>query len=323
MAGTCNDCGAPTWGRYRICPDCRKARKRKGGYSSSRSSGSGERWVCNSCGYGWRSKKSFGSPAVCPRCKESDITPYAKTPAGKREFIMKIIFVVGIFVAMFIFINSSAKHYDNERANSPQALAEQAKQECLSSGGFYYSQTCTPLESIQNHKNLCNSDGMKPIIFLTGSGGNWDCYKGKIESDKLSESQKTEVLNCENLGNVPVITDKVNCVELTSSPQSSSQETISPEEELTNFCISQFSNEGIFDLKKTDYQNDFSSASDWIRNNYENSALTQEQKEHNINYIIENQLPKQGYPIIITSGSKKDGQITSQGFYYCNENGVI
>jgi hypothetical protein len=236
---------------------------------------------------------------------------------------MKIIFVVGIFVAMFIFINSSAKHYDNERANSPQALAEQAKQECLSSGGFYYSQTCTPLESIQNHKNLCNSDGMKPIIFLTGSGGNWDCYKGKIESDKLSESQKTEVLNCENLGNVPVITDKVNCVELTSSPQSSSQETISPEEELTNFCISQFSNEGIFDLKKTDYQNDFSSASDWIRNNYENSALTQEQKEHNINYIIENQLPKQGYPIIITSGSKKDGQITSQGFYYCNENGVI
>jgi len=83
------------------------------------------------------------------------------------------------------------------------------------------------------------------------------------------------------------------------------------------------SGNGIFDLKKTDYQSDFSSASDWIRNNYENSALNQEQKEHNINYIIENQLPKQGYPIVITSGSKKDGQITSQGFYYCNENGVI
>jgi len=101
------------------------------------------------------------------------------------------------------------------------------------------------------------------------------------------------------------------------------QETISPEEELVNSCISKFSNGGIFDLKKTGYQDDFSSASEWIRDNYENSALTQEQKEHNINYIIENQLPKQGYPIVITDGSKKDGQITSQGFYYCNENGII
>ena len=76
-------------------------------------------------------------------------------------------------------------------------------------------------------------------------------------------------------------------------------------------------------MKKTGYQSDFSSASDWIRNNYENSALTPEQKEHNINYVIENQLPKQGYPLVITSGSKKDRQVTSQGFYYCNENGTI
>ena len=164
---------------------------------------------------------------------------------------------------------------------------------------------------------------MKPIIFLTGLEGSWDCYRGKIEGDKLSESQKTEILNCENLGNVPVITDKVNCIELSSLSQSSNQETTSPEEELINFCISQFSNAGIFDLKKTGYQNDFSSASDWIRNNYEGSALTQEQKEHNINYIIENQLPKERYPIVITFGSKKDGQIISKGFYYCNENGVI
>lgn len=324
MAGTCNDCGAPTWGRYRVCPDCRRARKRSGGYSSGRSFGSGERWICNSCGYGWRSKKSFGSPAICPRCKKSDITPYSKTTEGKIEFIVKIIFIVGIFVAMFLFINSSSKHYEDERANFPQAIAKQIEQECLSNNGFYYSQTCTPLESMQNHKNLCNADGMKPIIFLTSSGGNWDCYKEKVESDKLSESQKTEVLNCENLESVPIITDKVNCVELTYSPQDLNQETTSsPKEELINSCISQFSNAGIFDLKKTSYQDDFSSASDWIRNNYENSALTEEQKEHNINYIIENQLPKQGYPIIITSGSKKDGQVTSQGFYYCNKDGII
>ena len=324
MAGTCNDCGTSTWGRYKICPDCRKARKRKGSYSSNRSSGSGERYVCNSCGYGWRSKKSFGSPAICPRCKKNDIILYSKTPAGKRELIVKIILIIGILVTIFIFINSSSKHYEDERANSPQAIAKQIEQECLSNNGFYYSQTCTLLESIQNHKNLCNNDGMKPIIFLTGSGGNWDCYKGKVESNKLSESQKTEVLNCENLENVPVITSKVNCIELTSPSQNPNQENISPEKELINFCISQFSNAGIFDLKKTDYQSNFSSASDWIKENYENLALTEEQKEHNINYIIENQLPKSEYPIVITSGSKEvSSSMVAHGFYYCNENGVI
>lgn len=105
--------------------------------------------------------------------------------------------------------------------------------------------------------------------------------------------------------------------------ETSPQKTVSLEEELINFCNLQFSNVGIFNLKSIGYLEDFSSASSWIENNYENSALTQEQKEHNINYIIENQLPKQGYPLVITFASKKDGQITSQGFYYCNENGVI
>ncbi|MDP2628774.1 MAG: hypothetical protein Q8P15_02670 [Nanoarchaeota archaeon] len=102
MAGTCNDCGASTWGRYRLCPDCRKARKRKGRHSSNgRSSGSGERWVCNSCGYGWRSKKSFGNPAVCPRCKESDIIPHSQTPEGKAEAITKRAIVLIILCVTF------------------------------------------------------------------------------------------------------------------------------------------------------------------------------------------------------------------------------
>jgi hypothetical protein len=100
-------------------------------------------------------------------------------------------------------------------------------------------------------------------------------------------------------------------------------ETLSPKEELLTFCNSKFLNYGISDITKTGYPDDFSSASEWIEDNYENSALTQEQKDHNINYIIENQLPKQGYPIVIAFGSKKDGQITSQGFYYCNEDGMI
>jgi len=319
MASTCKYCGRDTWGRYQLCPDCRKDRKRKGSnYSGGRNSGAGERYVCNSCGYGWRSKKDFGSPAFCPRCKEENIIPYRKTDQYKREVAIKLIFFIGILVAFFFLINSN----NSDKTKSPQELINKIREECLSTNGFYYSQTCTPIESIKNHKTLCNSDGLKPIIFLTGSGGNWDCYKGKIESDKLSESQKTEVLNCENLGEVPIVTDMVNCIELT--PPSSNQETISPEKILINSCISKFSSAGIFDLKKTDYLGDFSSASDWIRNNYENSALTQEQREHNINYIIENQLPKEGYPIVITLASKREGpQITSQGFHYCNEMGII
>lgn len=224
MAGTCNDCGAPTWGRYRICPDCRKARKRKSPHAASN-----EPYICNDCGYGWKSKKTFGSPSICPRCKSKNIIAYRNTDQYKQEQKRKriaglVIFGVSILVILFMIFSSTPE---------------------------------TPISKI---------------------------------NQTSSESTKIQ---------------------------------LTPEEELTNFCVSQFSNAGIFDLKKTDYQNDFSSASDWIRNNYENSALTQEQKEHNINYIIENQLPKQGYPIVITSGSKKDGQVTSQGFYYCNENGVI
>ena len=224
MAGTCNDCGAPTWGRYRICPDCRKARKRKSPHAASN-----EPYICNDCGYGWKSKKTFGSPSVCPRCKSKDIIAYRNTEQYKEEQKRKritglVIFGISILVILFMVFSFNT-----------EAPINKINQ--------------TSLES--------------PNIQLT------------------------------------------------------------PEEELTNFCISQFSNVGIFDLKKTDYQNDFSSASNWIRNNYENSALTQEQKEHNVKYIIENQLPKQGYPVVLTSGSKKNGQVTSQGFYYCNENGII
>ena len=224
MAGTCNDCGAPTWGRYRICPDCRKARKRKSPHAASN-----EPYICNDCGYGWKSKKTFGSPSICPRCKNKNIIAYRNTKQYKQEQKRKriaglVIFGVSILVILFMVFSSTTK---------------------------------TPIS------------------------------KPNQTSSELPQIQLTS------------------------------------EEELTSFCISQFSNAGIFDLKKTDYQNDFSSASEWIRNNYENSVLTQEQKENNINYIIENQLPKQGYPIVITSGSKKDGQVTSQGFYYCNENGVI
>ncbi|MFH1503280.1 MAG: hypothetical protein ABIE36_01330 [Candidatus Diapherotrites archaeon] len=327
MAGTCKYCGANTWGRYRICPDCRKERKRKGnrfvgsGYSSS-----GGRYVCKSCNYHWTSKKSFGSPAICPNCKSDDIVDYTTTDEYKKDQAIKFFIIITIITGFFLFIYLSGKHYDaereNQRANSPEELIEKAQEECLSAGSFYYSQNCIPIDSIKNHKNLCNSDGLKPIIFLMNFEASWDCYKGKIESIQLSDSQEIEVTNCANLGGVPIITDIVNCVQLETST-GTEKNTISPEQELINFCISQFSSASIFDIEKTSYLEDFSSASEWIRNNYENSALTQEQLEININYITNNQLPKQDYPIVITYGSKKDGQMTSQGFYYCNEQGVI
>jgi len=333
MASTCKYCGRDTWGRYQLCPDCRKERKRKGsrfGTGGFNYSGSGAKYVCNSCGYHWVSKKSFGSPSICPNCKEDNIVDYYTTEEYRIERkerqkteAIKILIFFAIIIGFFWFMHSLTNTSNSQGTISPADIIKQAEQECLSSGGFYYQQSCTPLESIKNHKNLCNSDGLKPIIFITGSSGNWDCYKGKINSDKLSESQKTEVLNCENLGNVPLVTDKVNCIELTSSPSSSTPEEVSPEEKLITSCISKYSGAGIFDLKKTDYLEDFSSASDWIRNNYENSALTQEQKDHNINYIINNQLPKENYPIVITWASKKDGQMTATGFFYCNQNGVI
>lgn len=40
---------------------------------------SGEKYVCNSCGYKWVSKKNFGSPSICPNCKERNIINYCNT----------------------------------------------------------------------------------------------------------------------------------------------------------------------------------------------------------------------------------------------------
>jgi hypothetical protein len=109
MAGTCNDCGTSTWGRYRICPECRKARKRKSPHAASN-----EPYLCNDCGYGWRSKKTFGSPSICPRCKSKDIVPYRHTKQYAvdmkwREEIRKkeqkkkrmvVLIIIGIWIAL-------------------------------------------------------------------------------------------------------------------------------------------------------------------------------------------------------------------------------
>lgn len=93
---------------------------------------------------------------------------------------------------------------------------------------------------------------------------------------------------------------------------------------LINSCMEKFSQEGVSDIKKSVYSENYSNASEWIRNNYDNPSLTKEQKEHNRNYLIENKLPKEGYPLVIVFGSKReDQQLTSEGFYFCNEDGIV
>lgn len=254
MAGTCNDCGAPTWGRYRICPECRYARKhgrRRQKYSST-----------DAFFIGIGTLVLFSWVAWTIIEKEGSIF-------SGIHFILLGIFA---FVALWKISLNKQKEANKEEE----------------------SEINKKIKKILN-VTLLIIICLSILYFFIASNLN-----------KAPDSENSN----QELSTLP--------------PESSSQETISLEEELTNFCISKFSNAGIFDLEKTDYQKDFSSASDWIRNNYENSALTQEQKENNVNKIIEDELPETGYPLVITYGSKKvTEQAVSHGFYYCNKNGVI
>ena len=45
----------------------------------------GERYFCNSCHYKWESKKSFGEPSICPKCKKDSIIEYSKTKGYEKE----------------------------------------------------------------------------------------------------------------------------------------------------------------------------------------------------------------------------------------------
>jgi len=39
----------------------------------------GKGFICLSCDYKWQSKKSFGIPTICPKCKKNNIKRYAET----------------------------------------------------------------------------------------------------------------------------------------------------------------------------------------------------------------------------------------------------
>lgn len=43
-------------------------------------------YLCESCDYEWLSKKSFGNPAICPKCKSKKIIKYALTKKWENEY---------------------------------------------------------------------------------------------------------------------------------------------------------------------------------------------------------------------------------------------
>lgn len=44
----------------------------------------GEQYICRNCDYKWTSKKSFGSPSVCPHCNSRDIIDYKTWKSRKK-----------------------------------------------------------------------------------------------------------------------------------------------------------------------------------------------------------------------------------------------
>ena len=35
-----------------------------------------KRYTCKNCGYKWESKKKFGEPSICPKCKKDNISKF-------------------------------------------------------------------------------------------------------------------------------------------------------------------------------------------------------------------------------------------------------
>src|SRR3989344_5083784 len=46
----------------------------------------GREYVCLSCEYRWVSRKDFGNPAICPKCKNDGILRYATTQEWENNF---------------------------------------------------------------------------------------------------------------------------------------------------------------------------------------------------------------------------------------------
>ncbi|MFA4886980.1 MAG: hypothetical protein WC595_02100 [Candidatus Nanoarchaeia archaeon] len=44
-------------------------------------------YICKKCEYKWISKKTIGTPAICPRCKEDRIMRYAETKEWEEQYL--------------------------------------------------------------------------------------------------------------------------------------------------------------------------------------------------------------------------------------------
>ncbi len=44
-----------------------------------------KRYFCKDCKYKWESKKKFGEPSICPKCKKDNIIHYSKTEEYRKE----------------------------------------------------------------------------------------------------------------------------------------------------------------------------------------------------------------------------------------------
>ena len=44
-------------------------------------------YICKKCEYKWISKKTIGTPAICPKCKEDRIMRYAETKEWEEQYL--------------------------------------------------------------------------------------------------------------------------------------------------------------------------------------------------------------------------------------------
>lgn len=69
-----------------------------------------KRYYCEGCGYGWISKKPFGDPAYCPRCKSEDIEENSEyDPDEEDQADLSALMPTGQKVATFRNIFKSNK----------------------------------------------------------------------------------------------------------------------------------------------------------------------------------------------------------------------
>jgi hypothetical protein len=305
MAGTCNDCGADTWGRYRICPDCRKDRKRSPrSYGSNRYSerSSGIGFWCKDCKYVWKTKKSVGRPAVCPRCNSKRIV-------FDLLLNLKLVWMITITaIAMFTF----------SRFFPGDPLVD-----VLGILGLIFGLMFVPvlimviLTEHSKNKRILNSQNENILI-------EKEIKTNGIEKIKIFSLIVLIVLVAffvfQNILETPPETTLETPNETTSEnlPETTLETPLEPT--LKEKCISLFDDGGIFGITNTLEFENYAFASSWLDEKYPDEGLTinlaRRQREDYLDFA--------SFPLIVVEGSKEIApQITENGIYYCDSNGFF